>query len=337
MRSELLEAPRILKELDKNKGAILAAAESIKRNDFRSIVFVARGTSNNAAMYFKYLCEAKSGIRVSKYFHSVTTKLNKSIMLDNSAVLAVSQSGKGTDTLEVVNVCISQGANVLSLTNYADSPLAKMSAWHAELLCGEEKSVAATKTFTAQIALLTLLSNALANKPLTNLTKIAEKLEQFNENSAQVEETARKIADKDCFAVISRGSMQFIAEEFCLKLTETAYKIARAFSAAEFLHGPFAMMDERRTGILLAPSGPFGTDFIENAKKLKESGAVLVAFSDIPEVLQTADYAIKMPGTDESSPFLYTLAIQRFAETVSVSLGLNPDKPRGLNKVTVTV
>lgn len=337
MMEEQKYAPIAFSNVNGNNDVVKAIAKKVKDNAVESVVLVARGTSNHAGLYFKYVVEATTGLRVSKFYHSVNTILHASQNMAHTLCVAVSQSGCSTDTIEVVKMAQKNGAITVGVTDDEASPIAKMCDYHLFLNCGEEKSVAATKTFTLELAVLKLLAEGLAGKELSDFAKIGEKLKEFLTKYDDIKEVALRNLDIDNLVVLSRGPAQFLAEELCLKLTETCYKLAKAFSVAEFAHGPFALLDESRQAILFAEGGAFTKDFIDIAKRIKGTGAKLIAFSDIPEVLALADDKIVMPVADDASPYRYAMALQCFAVNIAEGLGKNPDVPRGLKKVTITL
>lgn len=337
MMDEQLYAAVAMQRAEKNMPEIRAIANKVKQANINSIVFVARGTSNHAALYFKYICETLSGIKVSKFFHSEATILGKCCDMKNTLLLSVSQSGASTDTIRVTEMAKTKGAVTVAVTNFTDSPLAKICDYHLHLDCGEEKSVAATKTFTLELAVLTMLAEQLAGVPISDYKGIAAKMAQFSSSYPAIKAVAVKQKDIDNLVVLSRGAMQFLCEELCLKLTETSYKLAKAFSTAEFVHGPIAMLEEGRTAILLAPKGAFDKYYIETATKLRGIGVNLISFTDIDEIKKLSSDYIEMPSDENAAPYLYAMALQCFAVNIAEALGRNPDSPRGLKKVTVTV
>lgn len=337
MMEEQLYAPVAMRLLGKNVEVTKKIAEAVKKNNITSIVFVARGTSNHAALWFKYVCETMCGIKVSKFFHSETTILGKCVDMKNTMVLSVSQSGKSTDTVKVTETAKKNGAFCVSVTNGLDNPLAALCDFCIDIMSGAENSVAATKTFTLTLAALLMLAQSLAGIPVADFEKIADRLADFTAKYPVIQACALRNKDIDNVVVLSRGEMQFLAEELCLKLTETSYKMTRPFSVAEFVHGPIAVLSEGKTVIMLAPKGAFEKDFVAMAKRIKDIGVRLLAFTDIDEIKALATDYIDMPSDSEAAPFMYAMAIQCFACNISVGLGLNPDTPRALNKVTVTV
>lgn len=338
MYEELVSAENSLSRvLSANKAVVEEISQQVRKKGIQSIVTVARGTSNNAAAFFKYVLEQKNGLMVSRFNHSVATILGSAPIMKNSLVIGISQSGASTDTVKVMQKALEQGALTVAVTNNPSSPLAKMCDYHLFLNCGEEKSVAATKTFTLQLAVLELLACALSNSAEPDFEGIAGDLRTFISRLDEIRMLALHTKDIDNMLILSRGQMQFIADEMSLKLLETCYKLSKSYSVAEFAHGPYALIQPERTVILLAPDGAFRNDFVAIAKRITGDGGRIISFTDIAEVAALSSYSIKMSCSATSEIYVYTLAIQAYAAAMSESLGINPDCPRGLAKVTITV
>ncbi|MDR1939708.1 MAG: SIS domain-containing protein [Clostridiales bacterium] len=340
MLNELLSQPEVLTAcLTQNRKTIKEIAETIKRENVSHIVTMARGTSYNAAICFKYAMELMTGIPVVTYTPSLTTVYKGGLNYKNGILFAISQSGMGADTLEVVESAKAKGCKIVGITNNKDSLLASRSDYHIHLAAGEEKSVAATKTFAAQLcALYMIVSEVSGNSSIIkDIEKIGPKLEEIKKLGDAIDHAAKEVKDAAQFIIISRGLTMGIADEAGLKMKECCYKYTVSYSSSEFIHGPLALVDENTRVILIAPSGECSNDFINIATRLNLLGAKIVAFSDIKDVLNISDLKIKMPRcTKWDADFAYVMAVQLFAESMSVRLGLNPDNPRNLQKVTIT-
>ncbi|MFA6866880.1 MAG: SIS domain-containing protein [Clostridia bacterium] len=338
MMKEQLEGIDALSNISINKNKINTISLFCKLNYIKNIVLVARGSSNNAGLYFKYLIESTTDMHLCKFYHSTNTILHNEQNMTKTLCIVISQSGTSPDTFEVLKMAKAKGALTVAITNNENSPISNLANHSIYLNCGEEQCVAATKTFTAEIAVLTMLANSLAQKDDIDFASIIKQLKHFkDEFYSKIENLAKANLNIDNLVVLSRGTTQFLGEELCLKLAETSYKLAKAFSVAEFIHGPIALMDNTRCAILLAPDSEFTDDYIAIATKLHSLGVNIIAFSDINKVLELATTSIKMPNCTLSTPFFYTLALQSFSNYLAVNLGINPDTPRGLNKVTKTI
>lgn len=341
MWEEICEQPAALKRcLETNREVINMLVEALDSHDISSVVIAARGTSDHAGIYGKYVIESTLGIPVALAAPSVVTVYGKSLKLKNSLVIGISQSGKAADVLEIIREGNKQGAITVAITNFNDSPLANEASYHLYTDAGLEKSVAATKTFTTQMYLLANLAAVWAKDAdmQQQLSKVPDLVSKTLELSDVIKEKVQRYRYmNECF-VLARGMNYSIAMETALKIQETCYVRARAYAVSDFHHGPFAMIDKDMPVILLAPEGPSLKDNEEMIYKLKDAGAELVIFSDKDEILElgTTSFRIPKAGSDLLSPFCNAVVAQMFACNLSLARGLNPDSPRGLNKVTIT-
>jgi glucosamine--fructose-6-phosphate aminotransferase (isomerizing) len=338
MEKEMLEEPaRIADAFSENEQRVQEIAKIVKSRGIHSIVLSARGSSDNSGTYFKYLCEVIAGIPVAFAAPSVITLYDGKLDLSTCLTIGVSQSGKAEDVLAILNLAKKQNGFVVSVTNDKNSPMAKAADFHLFLNAGTEESVAATKTFVSQMYVLAMLAAALGESDV--LAKELQKVPHILEETARIKYAIARQTDsmkssQSCY-VLGRGFNNAIAHEFALKLQETTYIKAFGFATSDFHHGPFAMVDEATTVLLLAPADKSMPDSLEIISKLKKAGAKIIAFTDDAN-LPVPD-KILVPSVHEYiSPFVYVLAGQMFSCDLSLKRGLNPDKPRGLNKITIT-
>jgi glucosamine--fructose-6-phosphate aminotransferase (isomerizing) len=340
MLKELLSQPEVLTAcIAQNRRTVKEIAAILKSGKISQIVTMARGTSYNATICFKYAMELSTGIPVLTYTPSLTTVYKGGLNYTNGILFAISQSGASTDTLEVVKDAKSKGCKIVGITNNKDSLLAKQSDFLLYLAAGEEKSVAATKTFAAQVCVLDMIVGEVSGNDsiLKDLEHAGEKLAAVKTLSPKIDDAAKSAKDYPHFIVLSRGLTMGLADEAALKLKECCYKFTISYSAVEFVHGPLALVDENTSVILIAPNGECRNDFINIATRLNLLGAKIIAFSDIKDVLNISDTKILMPPTTRwDANLVYAMALQMFAEHMSVRLGINPDSPRNLKKVTIT-
>ncbi len=338
--TELLSAPQAVREvIEVNVQAIKAIARDAKTRGITNITTVARGTSDNAATYFKYMAEIIGGFMVSKYSQSVTTIYNAQINLKKNMILAISQSGMSEDAILVATSAKESGAMTVAVTNNRESKLAKICDHHIYLQEVEEKSIVATKTFLAQMTAMYMLANELSsNFAKMNVSTLPKKLENFlAEYQEGILEFSKQNKDINNFVILSRGMLQGITSEFSLKMMEVAYKFSRPYSTTDFLHGPIAIVEEGTTVVLVAPDSVFREEFVSMATRLSLLGANLIAITDIKEISDIAKSALIMPAMRElETPFIYTMALELISTYVSEELGLNPDAPRNLKKITST-
>ena len=341
MWNEIWEQPVILERCyEKNIHAIIELVKVLRGKNISSICIAARGTSDHAAVYAKYVLELSTGIPVALAASSVFTMYHKSINLKNSLVIGISQSGEAADVLEVIKCAKKEGAITVSITNFSSSPLALESNYHLCCEAGLEKSVAATKTFTTQLYLIAQLAAEWTdNSDLrTEISFIPEKISHTFEVSRIIEDkVGRYRFMNECF-VLSRGINYAVSLEAALKIQETTYVRAKAFATSDFQHGPIAMMDKDLPVFIFAPNGPSLKDMSEMARKLKKDGMELIIISNNKEMLDLGTSSFYIPETDNDivSPFFNVVVAQMFACKLALVKGLDPDSPRGLNKVTIT-
>lgn len=340
MQKEIFSEPEMLKRTVASCAKVLPdIAKAFKERKINKIITMARGTSDNAATVFSFLCPLKAGIVTSKFHPSLFTVYNKDLDLSDSMMVIISQSGMSKDTIKVMNDAKKAGALVVSITNNNESPCAKESDFHLFMDVEEEKSVAATKTYIGELFALDMLVDALCENTSTDYIKIANDinlvLDKFN---GEIDSVANNIYNKNNFIILSRGTTLGSSDELSLKLTECCYIFNRSYSSANFMHGPLSLLDENANVIMLAPKSEFTQEFIDMAKRIVEKKANLIAFSNIPEILELTENKVEMPDADHyTSPIYYGVAASLLALAIGTKKGHNVDCPRNLNKVTVTL
>lgn len=341
MLKEINQQPEVLKRsMQSNENTVKSLVESIRQRDIKSVYIAARGTSDHAAVYGKYVIEILTGIPVGLAAPSVFTLYNKKVHLKNSLVIGISQSGKAADVLEVVKSANSTGAITASITNDPLSPLARKAQFHLDCNAGPELSVAATKTFTAQMLLMAQLASEWSEDDETRkkLPLVPEKVLYTLDKIEDIKKAVKKyVSMNECF-ILARGVNYAAALECALKIQETTYIRAKAFASSDFYHGPLALVDKNIPVIIFAPTGPSLQDSITLINRLKEDNVEIIAVSNSEEVLASAACGLSIPYTDNDiiSPFPNVVVAQIFACEMALAKGLNPDKPRRLSKVTIT-
>lgn len=334
--AEILEQPQALaRMLTTHAAGIGAVVAALRRRNPSLVVFVARGTSHNAAIYGQYLVETLLRIPTGTAMPSVTTLYDRTPNWEAAAVIGISQSGRSIDVDEVVATARKQGALTVAITNDPDSPLARHSAHVLPISTGPEQSVAATKTFTSSLAMLaSLIVGWGQHRDLARgLARLPETVARVLDHDAAIKALAKKHAKRDPWVVITRGYMLGVADEMALKLKETAYAAAESMSAAELLHGPIAALGKKSTVVLLLPPGKSTQGLIDVRVQLRGRAVptLTFSFSDDP-----GDLAINAGLPEALMPIIAAPAVHLFTYHLSVARGLNPDKPRGLQKVTLT-
>lgn len=343
MWNEILQQPTALKKcLSSNEATLNRIVSELKESELEYVVIAARGTSDHAAVYAKYMFEILTGLPVVLAAPSVVTTYKRELSMNHALVIGISQSGAAQDVCEVLAQANKHSAITVGITNFADSPLASTSKYSLLLNAGVEKSVAATKTFTTQLVLLGMLAAKIAGSTevQSNLEKAPECVEKtISSVKDQVKDVAERYRFINECIVLSRGLNYSIALESALKIEETSYVRAKAFATSDFHHGPMAILEKDMPVIVYAPSGPFENDMREMISLVKQSEADLLVVSDSEEMCRLGNCHILVPKTESEylTPFVNAAVAQMFACELSIIKGLNPDAPRMLHKVTVTV
>ena len=301
-----------------------------------------RGTSDNAAQFGRYLIEITTGIPVSLAAPSISTLYQARIDYRETMVIAISQSGESTDTNVVLEQAKKQNAITVGVTNESRSSLARLAEHVFLVRAGKEKSVAATKTYTGQMMMMYLIAYALGAKiRLADLEAIPELVRSAIGMEAEVAALSERYRFMDHAVVMGRGLNYSNAFEFALKLMETCYVIAERFSSADFQHGPIAMVEQGFPLFLFAPSGVTWEGVKGMIAQLKALNAEMVVITDRknPEACGLGARLICVPGkiAEIFTPIPYIVPAQLFAACLAAQKGLDPDKPRTLNKVTKTL
>jgi glutamine---fructose-6-phosphate transaminase (isomerizing) len=340
--SEILEQPAALRRLlAEGREPVARAAAKIKEFAPEWALIAARGSSDNAARYAQYLLGAHNGLGVGLAVPSLISLYGAAPRMGRAAVIGISQSGQSPDIVGVLSTAAKQGAVTIAVTNDPASPLARASAATLPLFAGEEKAVAATKTYTTELFALAMLSAALEGNPARQATleRVPGYVEQVIASvQGNVAEAAKGFANAGKLVVLGRGFNYSTAFEVALKIKETCYFIAEPYSVADLLHGPVAMIDQHFPVMVVAPSGPTQADIPALFDLLEKRGARTLAISDRTDVLSRAQYGLRMPSDvpEWVSPIVGVVAGQLFAHALCVATGQDPDEPRGLSKVTLT-
>lgn len=314
----------------------------LAKNKPRLIVLAARGTSDNAAQFGRYLLEIATGIPVSLAAPSIHTLYNAPIDYRGALVVAISQSGESTDTNLVLTRAREQGADTLGITNESSSSLAKIARHTLFVRAGKEKSVAATKTYTGQVMVLYLLAYALGAKiRMDDLHRIPELAAMALRLEPEVAALSERYRFMRHAVVVGRGLNYANAFELALKLMETCYVVAERFSSADFLHGPVAMVEPSFPIFAFCPSGPTWPAVRDMLVKVRDLKAESVVITDLSnrDALEGATRTIVLPRKvpELLTPIPYVIPAQMFAACLAAQKGLDPDSPRTLSKVTLTL
>lgn len=343
MLDEIRQQPDVVRRIlqDELPRAALLAAE-IRRRQIAYVYVAARGTSENAALYCKYLLEIQHGLPVALAAPSVFTLYDVVPHFGpNALVLGISQSGAAPDVIEVVRRARESGALTASITNEAGSELAQTAEFPLFIGAGEEIGIAATKTYTGTLALLALLSTALDDthpERLEHLRRAVGSMTQALELDDAVHHLVEKYADLSGCVILGRGYNHATAADLALKLTQICGVSAQAHSAANFQHGAIAQVVSGFPCLLFAPDGKAFAPMVRLAEKLRAQHPALICFAHDAAFLAGSETAVRIPGavSEWVSPLVYAVAGQFFTYWLCLLKGLDPDSPRGLQKVTQT-
>lgn len=341
MLREIAEQPAALaRTLAREAAQVRRLAGIFGRRDIRLVVLAARGSSDNAALFGRYLIEIACGIPVSLAAPSVHTLYRAGLRLRDALVVGISQSGESPDVVSVIAEARRQGALTLGITNAGRSELARAADEVLLVRAGKERSVAATKTYTGQLLLLHLLSRALSGR--TSWPDL-ERLPDLAAASLRLEPHLAELVERYRFmnrcVVVGRGLAYANAFELAIKLMETCYVVADRFSSADFLHGPLALVDRGFPVLVFAPPGATLAGMRQLVARLARLGAETVAFSNERSVLGLATSAVRIPKAmpEELTAIPYIVPAQLFAALLARVKGISPDAPRSLAKVTRTL
>jgi glutamine---fructose-6-phosphate transaminase (isomerizing) len=311
----------------------------------RLIVLAARGTSDNAAQFGRYLIEITTRIPVSLAAPSVLTLYQTGINLGDVMVVGISQSGESTDTNAVVEDARRRGSFTIGITNQARSTLARTADWTLLIRAGPETSVAATKTYTGQMLALYLLAYALGGAVgLDELRGIPEWVDRVLRLERRIAALAERYRFMGRMVTVGRGLNYANALEFGLKLMETCYVLAEGFSAADLMHGPIAMLERSFPVFVFAPSGatwPSIHGVVDRLEKLKADTLLITDASN--REARKRERVLDLPAgprngvADLYTPIPYIVPAQLLAAHLAAVKGLDPDRPRTLKKITRTL
>ncbi|MCD6518881.1 MAG: SIS domain-containing protein [Anaerolineae bacterium] len=338
--AEIREQPAVLQRLlEEEYSNIQQVAQAIREREVHYALIAARGTSDHAATYAKYLLGARNRLPVALAAPSLYTLYESPPRIRGGLVMGISQSGMSPDIVSVVRDAREQGALTVAITNNPDSRLARVAEHLILCRAGEEKSVAATKTYTAELMAVALLSVALAEdeKALAQLHTVPEAVQSALTLEEQVKGVAELYREMQYCAVVSRGYNYATALEVGLKVKELTYVSATSYSSADFMHGPIATVEEGSPVLLIAPRGKALDDLLHLAEELRARRANLLLISDARDLGRAPTLLQVSPRVEEwLSPMVLVVPGQLFAYHLARAKGLDPQHPRGLRKVTET-
>ena len=337
LRSEIAEQPEAVARLvaegaadARRLGALLARA--------KHLTVAARGSSDNAATYGKYLFEGLARIVTASAAPSLVTKYGTPPRYSDGAVIGISQSGAAPDVSAVIAAARRDGALTIAITNRASSALGRAAEHVFELRCGPERAIAATKTYTNSCVALAMLAGAAAGRPL-DLAALPDAVREAVDSEPDAARIARRIGSARALVVLGRGYVYAAALEAALKIKELARVWAEPYSSADFAHGPRALLERGTPVLILAARGATERETRALAGALRGSGARVYAITDDAVLAGKVDDAVLLRRTvgEMLSPIALVVAAQHVAAHVARRHGRDPEMPAGLSKVTRTL
>lgn len=335
MAAEVAEQPAVFDSLVARRGDVADVAALIAARGPRFALLTARGSSDHAALYAKYLIEVLLQLPAGLVSPSTTTLYGARPDLHDVLYLAVSQSGGSPDLVAATEAARAQGALTVAVTNTPSSPLSDAAELSLDIKAGDELAVAATKTYSATLLSLYLLVDAIRGGTAAAVADIGELASAAL--AAPIEDAVAHYRSVDRVVTTGRGYSSATAAEAALKLAETSYLGARSYSGADLLHGPVAAIDPATGVVAVTSRGRGGEAMRDVLDAVRSRGASVLAVgsaaADTP-----ADLRIEVPETaEEVAPILEILPLQRLALALALARGGDPDNPRGLSKVTRTL
>ncbi|MGD8625122.1 MAG: SIS domain-containing protein [Anaerolineae bacterium] len=341
LHDEIREQPQVLATLlDREVENARRIARDLQKRAVQYVVVAARGTSDNAARYGQYLLGAHNHLPVGLATPSLFSVYGRPPSLAGGLVIGISQSGQSTDIVAVLAEGRRQGVPTLAITNDPASPLAAQADYVLDLHAGRERAVAATKTYTAQLAALALLSCTLAGDQLrlAALRHVPQALAHVLAGEEAIAQKVERYRYMETCVVLGRGYNYATAFEIALKLKELNYLVAESYSSADFMHGPIAVVGSGFPALVVAPGGKMYDTMRRFSLELKSRGAELLVIADADDLLTEAVTPLPLPaGVPEwLSPLAAVVPGQLFALHLTLAKGNDPDQPAGLKKVTIT-
>jgi glutamine---fructose-6-phosphate transaminase (isomerizing) len=338
---EIQEQPEVAARLLAEAGPeVEALCETIRAADPSHVVIAARGTSDHAAIYAQYAMGVLAGINVGLATPSVHSLYGASPDYGRALVIGISQSGASPDVVGVIRAAREQGALTLSITNTPGSDMAVAAAHHLDLRAGPERAVAATKTYTATLLVLAMISAGLADSDATgDLASVPDALARVLDLDDEAARIAADMAHLDRCIILGRGYHYATAREWALKLKELSYTLADPYSTADFIHGPLALIEAGFPTFAVAPRGATLADMEAVVERLgRELDARLLIVSDDEGLREQGTWSLALPTNlpEWLMPIVSIVPGQLHALHLTIAKGGDPEQPRSIRKVTLT-
>jgi glucosamine--fructose-6-phosphate aminotransferase (isomerizing) len=338
MYSEISETPDVFSRLINSEAQFQQAAEKIKARNISNVIILARGTSDNAGHYLKFLIEVRLGLPVGLASPSSVSIYGAKVDFKDTLVIALSQSGRSPDLITFASAAKEGKALLITMTNNSDSPLANVGDIHIDLSAGLEVAVAATKSYSAELLASLLLVDSWIGNMSAGRSHLVDSSRECIANLGEVDSFAKSLDANREIVVIGRGYAYANAKELALKIQETSYIPVQGMSSADYQHGPIATLNSDSQVIVLSPSGM--------PKKALEDSMVRIRQSE-PEIIWLGSNELALnkervikgsnQAKEEESTIIDAALIQYLTLGFAVKNGFNPDSPAGLSKVTKTL
>ncbi len=347
--AEMGEQPAVLDAIAAQRAALQQQIRAALPAELKGICLVARGSSDNVAVHARYLLELATGLPVSMAAPSVVTRYGAQLKTDGYLVVALSQSGRTPEIVAVSEAMKAQGAAIVAVTNEADSPLAEAAAVTLSVGTSKELAVPATKTVTGQLALVTLLAEAVG-AGVTRYTggdaawaALGDVVRGVLADTDPVDAAVEVLRPRRSAIHLARGLTYAAALEGALKSKETSRRVHDGYSSADFLHGPLTVAGPEVPMVAYGVAGPVLADVIETVGRASALGSPIIGIGS-PEIVASvtggASDPVHVPVPDGLGEALATIPLvvrgQQLAIATTIALGMDPDSPEGLNKVTAT-
>lgn len=336
MSSEIAETPAVFTNILSDLSAFENVKNVLVDEKIQSVLILARGTSDNAAHFLKYLIETQIGLPVGLTSPSSVTVYNANLKYSNTLVIAISQSGQSPDLVHFATTARQANAYLIAMTNDSNSPLAKIAHHHFPLLAGPELAVAATKSYNAQLLISYLLVCTWTGTKINAMQIISE--------ATRVASTAGLVSDAVVntkrdheIVLLGRGFAYPNAREAALKIQETCKVSVQGLSTADYLHGPISALTEETQVFIVAPSHLPAESILEATTKIRKT-AYRIFWIGNGGTPTGDDIVLAGSNCDDeiTSTLVDAIVLQRFAMEFAVASGFDPDAPEGLSKVTLT-
>ena len=336
MASEIAETPKVFKAILDNREAFNTVKDILSTERIQSVLILARGTSDNAAHYLKYLIETQIGLPVGLTSPSSVTVYQAELKYANTLIVAISQSGQSPDLVKFAAAARAANAYIIAMTNDESSPLAVIAHNHFSLLAGPELAVAATKSYNAQLLVSYLLVAAWTGKQV-NVEQIISEATRVVGTKDLVSTAVSAASREKEIVILGRGFAYPNAREAALKIQETCKISVQGVSTADYLHGPISALTVDTQVFIVAPSHLPSQSITEATAKIRRTSKRIfwIGNGGAPT---GDDIVLSGSNCDDeiASTLVDAIVLQRFALEFAVASGYNPDAPEGLSKVTLT-